>query len=551
MPQQIEVPFSKLKRDPSNVRKTDVEPSKQFVASVREEGILEPLTVRPNGDGYFVFGGGKRLAALGILAKEKLITPDHPVPCIIREIDEQEARNIGLAINLMRDDMHPVDEYEAFADFVKDGMTPDQIGKKYGMTIREVGRVLALGSLAPEVRALWREDKIQADAARAFTLEPDQKRQAEILISLRKRGGLHAHTVKAAIVGDEREAKAMINFVGIEAYKTVGGATTTDLFADAKDPVAVATDLKLLKKLYDEKLKTKLKELEEEGWKWIAFQSDLGYQAQYWSSKPKNQVKADERGKFGVIISKGHFGDIEIKYGVTKPAEEKAAAKKKVAKKAGVTAVALSAALCGRLNDQITQATASVLEHDSHLGLIAVCAAMTSAAHEGAALAIRSEAHGTAKFLAQFEVMRKKSVAELHAVIAKVASQSLSIGGSIQDRLPLSKNRPGDRALLEALDAKKLNAALRASFEPADYFAGVTAQVCKDAIALCDPKQPITGKEKKSELAKLATDLVKKSNAGGKAGYLPPEMRTAHYDGPAPKKAAPAAKAKAVKKRAR
>ena len=40
----------------------------------------------------------------------------------------------------------------------------------------------------------------------------------------------------------------------------------------------------------------------------------------------------------------------------------------------------------------------------------------------------------------------------------------------------------------------------------------------KEAIALCDPKQPITGKEKKSDLAKLAADLVKKSNAGGKAG---------------------------------
>ena len=64
-----------------------------------------------------------------------------------------------------------------------------------------------------------------------------------------------------------------------------------------------------------------------------------------------------------------------------------------------------------------------------------------------------------------------------------------------------------------------------------------------------DPKQPITGKEKKSELAKLAADLVKKSNAGGKAGYLPPEMRTSKYDGPAPK--AKPAKAKATKKKAR
>jgi hypothetical protein len=106
-----------------------------------------------------------------------------------------------------------------------------------------------------------------------------------------------------------------------------------------------------------------------------------------------------------------------------------------------------------------------------------------------------------------------------------------------------------DEGLLASIRAKKLNAQLRANFDAADYFAGVTAQACKDAIALCDPKQPITGKEKKSELAKLAADLVKKSNAGGKAGYLPPEMRTKHYDGPAPK--ASAKPAKPTKKNAR
>jgi ParB family chromosome partitioning protein len=145
--------------------------------------------------------------------------------------------------------------------------------------------------------------------------------------------------------------------------------------------------------------------------------------------------------------------------------------------------------------------------------------------------------------------MRKKSAAELHKVLADIAAASVSIGASAQESLPLSKNRPNDRALLEALDPKKLNAQLRANFDAADYFAGVTAQACKDAIALCDPKQPITGKEKKSELAKLAADLVKKSNAGGKPGYLPPEMRTSKYDGPAAK--ASAKPAKAAKKKAR
>ena len=134
----------------------------------------------------------------------------------------------------------------------------------------------------------------------------------------------------------------------------------------------------------------------------------------------------------------------------------------------------------------------------------------------------------------------------------------MDVGGSTLKSLPLAEDREEDRALLEALDPKRLNAQLRAHFDAGDYFGGVTAQACKDAIALCDPKYPFTGKEKKSDLARLAADLVKQSNAGGKPGYLPPEMRTAHYDGPAPKaptrpaaKTKTAAKAKPAKKKAR
>jgi len=543
---QIEVPLSKLKPDPANVRKTDVEPSKQFIASVREEGILEALTIRPNGEGYLVTNGGKRLAALTILLKDKAIDADYLVPCVLRDGDNKAARNISLAVNYMREDMHPVDEYEAFADLVKDGMTPEEIRRKYGLTKQGVDQVLALGQLAPEIRKAWRDGKIGEDAARAFTLETDQKRQAEVLKKLSKHHGLHAWNVKNAIRGDERQARSMVNFVGLDVYKAAGGATAQDLFADDDDPAVFATDLVLLKKLYDEKLKGKKAELEAEGWKWVEFQADLPHSAMWWNSKPKKDVKSEDRGKFGVIIAKGHDGEITVKFGVQKPAEQKAT-ERKAKSAAGGLAVAISSALCERLTKQMTEAAAAVLEHDGNLALVTVCAALTSMSHDGS-IDVRGSMVGTAKFVTQFELMRKKSVAELHGVLASVAADCLSIGGAVQDRLPLSKNRPGDRALLEALDAKKLNAELRKNFDAADYFKGVTAQACKDAIALCDPKYPFTGKEKKSDLAKVAADLVKKSNASGKAGYLPPEMRTAYYDGPA--SASKGAKSKSTKKKA-
>jgi ParB family chromosome partitioning protein len=540
--QILEAKLMELKIDPANVRQTDRAPDEGLLASIRAKGLIVPLSVRRNGTGYYVTDGGKRLAALHALARDGDFDKATPIPCVLREDDAAAAADVSLTANFIREDMHPVDEFEAFAKLVDGGKTPEAIAKDYGIPIKMVGQSLALGRLVPEVRAMWRDGKLDDAAAKAFTLEPDLKAQAELLARLRKKSGLNAWTVKSAIVGDEREAKAMVNFVGLDTYKTAGGATTTDLFADAKDAAAVATDMALLKKLYADKLKDKVRDLKEEGWKWVEFNSDLPYNASWWPSKAKKEIKEEDRGKFGVIVNRGHHGDIEIKYGVQKPAEEKAAAKKKAATKDGVTVVALPAALCGRLTDQMTEATAEVVKSDSTLALAIVAAALTSI---DSPIHIRGDFGGKDKFGSQLLLMRKKSASELHKVLADVAADSVSIGASSQDSLPLSKNRPNDRALLEALNPKQLNAALRANFDAADYFAGVTAQACKEAIALCDPKQPITGKEKKSELAKLAADLVKKSNAGGKAGYLPPEMRTAHYDGPAVK-AAP--KAKAAKK---
>jgi ParB family chromosome partitioning protein len=543
--QIIEARLMDLKIDPSNVRQTDKAPDEGLLASIRAKGLIVPLTVRKNGAGYYVTDGGKRLAALHILARDGEFDKAAPIACVVREDDAKSAADISLTANFVREQMHPVDEYEAFAKLVEGGKTPDAIAIDYGIPAKQVTQSLALGRLAPEVREAWRKEEIEEDDASAFTLEPDLARQAAILKKLGKHGRSR-WAIRSAIVGDSREAPGLLRLVGIDAYKAAGGATTEDLFTDAKTPELIATDLKLLKKLADEKIAATTERLKAEGWKWVSDDSELPSGSQWWDSKPKSEIKADDRAKYGVIVRQNHQGDLDIKYGVIKPSEKKAAETKKAVASGKAPEVTISAALCGRISAQMGEAAAEVLKTDSNLALAVVAAALTS---YDSPVKIDGDSGKGAKFSAQLLLMRKKSAGDLHKILADVAAQSLSIGASSQDNLPLAKASDNDRALLEALDDKKLNAALRANFDAADYFAGVTAQACKDAIALCDPKQPITGKEKKSELAKLATDLVKKSSAGGKAGYLPPEMRTAHYDGPKAK-AAPA-KAKPAKKKAR
>jgi ParB family chromosome partitioning protein len=542
--QIVQAKLSELKIDPANVRQTDKVPDESLLSSLREKGLLIPLTVRKNGEGYFVTDGGMRLAALHILARDGDFDKATLVPCVLREDDAAAAADISLTTNYVRTAMHPVDEFEAFAKLVDGGKTPEAIAKDYGLSAKAVKQTLALGRLSPEVREAWRKGDLDDDEAEAFTLETDLKRQAVVL----KKVGKHtsAWQIKSEILGDARQTVGMLRLVGIEAYKAAGGATTEDLFSDAKSPELIATDVKLLKKLADEKIAATIAKLQAEGWKWVSESSELPNGAQWWDSKPKAQIKAEDRDKYGVIVGQQHNGELEIKYGVQKPSEQKATEKTKAAKKTGVADVSISAALCGRLSEQITEAAAEVLKSDSNLALAVAIAAFGTFDSPAHLSSTRSTGRA-AKFEAALALMRKKSNTELLAILADIASQSLSLGAQSQTSLPLAKG--GDRALLEALDVKKLNAALRSSFDAADYFTGVTAQACKDAIALCDPKYPFTGKEKKSDLAKVAADLVKKSNAGGKAGYLPPEMRTARYDGPAP--AAKAKPAKAAKKKAK
>lgn len=537
--QIVEAKLMDLKIDPANVRQTDRAPDEGLLASIRAKGMIVPLTVRKNGAGYFVIDGGKRLAALHILVRDGEIDRTLPVPCVLRDGDAATSADISLTANFIREGMHPVDEYEAFAKLVDGGKTPETIAKDYGIPLKEVGQSLALGRLAPEVREAWRKGEIEEGDAAAFTLETDLARQAAIFKKLGKHGRSR-YAIRNAILGEAHETTGLLRLVGIDAYKAAGGATTEDLFTDAKTPELIATDLKLLKKLADEKITSTVERLAAEGWKWVKLGDDLPHDARWWDSKPKADIKAEDRSKYGVIVRQEHNGQLEIKYGVTIPAEKKSVGKKKAVAKGEASAASISAALSGRLSEQITGASAEVLKTDSNLALAVVAAAFIS--HDSPAHVSSGGAVGRAnKFETQLALMRKKSNAELLKVLADIAAESLSLGSSNQESLPLTKG--GDRALLEALDPKKLNAALRANLDAADYFAGVTAQACRDAIALCDPKQPITGKEKKSELAKLAAELVKKSNAGGKAGFLPPEMRTKHYDGPAPKAAAkPAAK---------
>lgn len=90
----------------------DPEKLAQLVASVREHGILEPVLVRPLGDGsYELIAGERRLRA----AQELGLTH---IPIVAREFSDQEALQVALMENLQRDDLNPIEETEAILELL-------------------------------------------------------------------------------------------------------------------------------------------------------------------------------------------------------------------------------------------------------------------------------------------------------------------------------------------------------------------------------------------------------------------------------------------------
>src|SRR3546814_14953823 len=102
---------------------------------------------------YEVVAGDRRLTALKLLAKKKRIPADYEVPCLL--VADASARTVSLAENVQRENMHPADQFAAFAALVKEGRPSEDIAADLSKSPPVVQRRWKLAKIG---RALGRED---------------------------------------------------------------------------------------------------------------------------------------------------------------------------------------------------------------------------------------------------------------------------------------------------------------------------------------------------------------------------------------------------------
>ena len=281
-----DIPLCRLALAPENVRKTppDDAAQAQLRASIKAHGLLENLVARSDGadaDGterFAVVAGGRRLAALKVLAEDGTLHADHAVPCKIAA--DGNAGELSLAENVIRIAMHPADQVVAFSKLAEAVATVAAIAARFGVTERIVEQRLRLGNAAPELLDAYRADQIDLETLKAFAVTTDHDRQRSVWEQVSAQGYRpSAWQVKRMLTEARVPAgSAMGRFVGVEAYEAAGGAVLRDLFADEHENGVWLEDPVLLGDLAVKKLTAAADELSTR-WKWAEAMPEADWSA--------------------------------------------------------------------------------------------------------------------------------------------------------------------------------------------------------------------------------------------------------------------------------
>jgi ParB family transcriptional regulator, chromosome partitioning protein len=146
----------------------------ELAESIRSQGVIQPIVVRPAGNGRFeILAGERRWRAAGIAGLAR-------VPVVVREVPDRAAMAMALIENIQREDLNPLEQASGLKRLVDEfGLTHDEAARAIGSSRSQATNLLRLLALAPSVQALLREGRIDMGHARPL-LALEGARQVEI-----------------------------------------------------------------------------------------------------------------------------------------------------------------------------------------------------------------------------------------------------------------------------------------------------------------------------------------------------------------------------------
>lgn len=177
------------------IRPNTYQPRKQFnqesldelTESIKTYGILQPLSVRPNGDTYYELIAGERRLRAAEMAGLK------DVPAIVVDATDRDSAALALIENLQREDLNYIEEAEGYENLIKDhNYTQEQLALIIGKKQSTIANKLRILRLPDSIKQKLLEYNLTERHARALLKLPDEKSQARMIEKIKEKG----YTVK-------------------------------------------------------------------------------------------------------------------------------------------------------------------------------------------------------------------------------------------------------------------------------------------------------------------------------------------------------------------
>jgi len=309
------IPIAELTVAAVNMRQGRAAPDvSDILPSVRARGILQPLLVRPNGEGYEIVAGRRRYFAAKFIESEE--GEVEPLPCaVMAPGDDAAAVEASLIENLARLDPDEMRQYETFVRLTKEGRGVAEIAATFGLTELMVKRRLALGNLLPRIRVLYRRQEIDDETVRHLTMASPAQQKA--WLALHRDPEQHAPRgwqLKQWLFGGQSIPTSVALFP-VEDYP---GQIVADLFGED----AYFADADLFWQLQNQAVAAKRDALLEAGWPEVV----LLEPGQHFHSWEHEKTPKKKGGKVFIAVSRR--GEVEVHEGWLSRQEARRAAKR-------------------------------------------------------------------------------------------------------------------------------------------------------------------------------------------------------------------------------
>jgi ParB family chromosome partitioning protein len=145
-----------------------------LVDSIRENGIVQPIIVRQEADGYRLIAGERRWRAAQIAGVER-------IPAIVKKVSDDRLLQIALIENIQRKELNPIEEARAYEVLLSDlHLSHAEVAKRVGRDRSSISNSLRLLKLSEVVQGLIREGGVSLGHAKAIMAIPDAETQIKV-----------------------------------------------------------------------------------------------------------------------------------------------------------------------------------------------------------------------------------------------------------------------------------------------------------------------------------------------------------------------------------